>query len=208
MGWRDFRKSTLVEKMEKMEKIPVDVDKISLNPLNPFIPPGADFKEAPLSILDHLDETSREAFREYVDLMTGPKFRMPLEQAQLEASRLVLRNLRTLQIQQATKEYRKQGWVKIYSGVLGRSVYLAKDDRAAQRVPDQNIAVFLESDLEAVKGLAPDEARVLLEARMLFGGPIKVQDYSERPHKRKVDGKQVARNFFGKKSDGKGKSKN
>ena len=58
MGWRDFRKSTLVEKMEKMEKIPVDVEKI------PLIPPDADFKEAPLSILDHLDETSREAFKE------------------------------------------------------------------------------------------------------------------------------------------------
>ena len=195
MGWRDFRKSTLVEKMEKMEKIPVDVEKI---PLIPLIPPTHNFKEASLSILDHLDETSREAFQEYVDLMTGPKFKMPLEQARTEASQLVLRNLRTLQIQQATKEYRKQGWVKIYSGVLGRSVYLAKDDRAAQRVPDQNIAVFLESDLEAVKGLAPEEARVLLEARILFGGPIKVQDYSERPHKRKVDGKQIARNFYGK----------
>jgi len=61
MGWRDFRKSTLVEKMEKMEKIPVDVEKI---PLIPLIPPDADFKEASLSILDHLDETSREAFKE------------------------------------------------------------------------------------------------------------------------------------------------
>lgn len=205
MGWRDFRKSTLVEKMEKMEKIPVDVEKIPLIPLIPLIPPDADFKEAPLSILDHLDETSREAFQEYVDLMTGPKFKMPLEQARTEASQLVLRNLRTLQIQQATKEYRKQGWVKIYSGVLGRSVYLAKDDRAAQRVPDQNIAVFLESDLEAVKGLAPEEARVLLEARILFGGPVTVENYSERPLKRNM-GKQIARNFFGKKSDGKGKN--
>jgi len=64
MGWRDFRKSTLVEKMEKMEKIPVDVEKIPLIPLIPLIPPDADFKEASLSILDHLDETSREAFKE------------------------------------------------------------------------------------------------------------------------------------------------
>jgi len=200
MGWRDFRKSTLVEKMEKMEKmvkIPVDVEKIPLIPLIPLIPPDADFKEAPLSILDHLDETSREAFQEYVNLMTGPKFKMPLEQAQLEASQLVLRNLRTLQIQQATKEYRKQAWIKIFSTTLSRAIYLVKDQAALRCAPDQDIPIYIESDLEALNGLAPEEARVLLEARMLFGGPITVEDHAERPQ-RKVDGKEVARNLYGK----------
>jgi len=180
---------------DKTDNTPLRPEKI---PLIPFIPPRADSKNSNLTILEHLDETSREAFQEYVDLMTGPKFKMPLEQARTEASQLVLRNLRTLQIKQATKEYRKQGWVKIYSTTLSQAIYLVKDQTALRRVPDQDIPIFIESDLEALKGLAPEEARVLLEARILFGGPVQVQDYSKRPHKRKVDGKQVARNFYGK----------
>jgi len=196
MGWRDFlQPPDLVEKKEKKEKTPAEIEKI---PFIPFIPSGRGSENPNLTLMGHLDETSQEAFKEYVNLMTGPKFKMPLEQAQLEASQLVLRNLRTLQIQQATKEYRKQGWIKIFSTTLSRAIYLVKDQAALRCAPDQDIPIYIESDLEALNGLAPEEARVLLEARILFGGPIKVEDYSERPHKRKVDGKQIARNFYGK----------
>jgi len=195
MGWRDFQKPTLEEKRDKRDKSHPDTEKTTLIP---FIPPTSEFKGGPLSILDHLNETSQEAFQEYINLMTGPKFKMPLEQAREEASQLVLRNLRTLQIQQAAKEYRNQGWVQIYSGVLERSVYLVKDDRAAKCIPDKAIPVYLESDIESVKNLDPEVAKVLLEARLIFNGPIKVEDHAERPPKRKVDGKTIARNFYGK----------
>ena len=192
MGWRDYEKPPLEEKRVKSH---LDTEK---TPLIPLIPPETDFKEASLSILDHLDETSREAFEEYVDLMTGHKFKMPLEQAQLEASQLVVRNLRTLQIREAAKEYRKHGWVKIYSTALGQTLYLAQDQGAARRVSDKDIPVFLESDIHAVKGLGPETAKVLLEARLIFKGPITVEDHAERPPKRKMDGKAIARNFYGK----------
>jgi len=203
MGWRDFRKSTLEEKAENEEFTPSRREQIPQIPQNP---PETDFKDTPLTILDHLDETSREAFREYVDLMTGPKFRMPLEQAQLEASRLVLRNLRTLQINQAAQDYQRYGYVKIFSTVLNRAIYLAQEKGAAKRVPDQDIPIFLESEIEAVKGLTSDEAKVLLEARILFGGLVRVEDHSEALSKRKVNGKKIARNFYGKGNDGKTKT--
>ncbi|MCH7500227.1 MAG: hypothetical protein IH886_09490 [Nitrospinae bacterium] len=192
MGWRDFQNPILVEKKEKRGETPVDAEKI---PFIPFIPPEVDSENPDLTILEHLDETSRGAFREYVDLMNDPKFKMPIEQARQEAMRLVLRNLRTLQIQQAAKDYRKQGWVKIYSTVLGRAVYLVRVQQAVKRLPDQDIPIFLESDIEEVKGLTSDEAKVLLEARILFDGPVKVEDYSDPPSQRNMDGKKIARKF-------------
>ena len=78
-----------------------------------------------------------------------------------------------IQVNQAAQDYRRYGYVKIFSTVLNRAVYLAKHEQAAKRVPDRDIPVYTESDIEAVKGLDPEVAKVLLEARILFGGPIK-----------------------------------
>ena len=49
-----------------------------------------------------------------------------------------------------------------------------------------------------MKGLTPDEAKVLLEARIIFIGPVKVEDYSVTPYLQTMDGKEIARNFFRK----------
>ena len=171
MGWRDFlQPPDLVEKKEKKEKTPAEIEKI---PYIPFFTSGLGNENPDLTLMDHLDKTSKEAFQEYVDFMTGPKHRMPLEQARKEALKLVLRNLRILQVKQATQDYRQDGYIKIFSTVLDKAVYLAQNERVAKCVPDQDIAVFLESDLEAVKNLGKEETKVLLEARILFGGPIK-----------------------------------
>ncbi|MCH7650107.1 MAG: hypothetical protein IIA63_02985 [Nitrospinae bacterium] len=174
MGWRDFlQPPDLVEKKEKKEKTPAEIEKI---PFIPFIPPGGDSENPDLTLMDHLDETSKEAFREYVDFMTGPKYKMPLGQARKEALKLVLRNLRTLQASQAAKDYRRDGYIKIFSAVLNQAVYLVRDERAAKQVPDKSLSTFLEADLEAVKGLGKEEAKMILEAKLIFGGPIKVED--------------------------------
>jgi len=101
-----------------------------------------------------------------------------------------------IQVNQAAQDYRRYGYVKIFSTVLNRAVYLAKHEQAAKRVPDRDIPVYTESDIEAVKGLDPEVAKVLLEARILFGGPIKIED-SAQP-RQPLDGKGIARSFYGK----------
>ena len=74
---------------------------------------------------------------------------------------------------------------------------MAKNDHAAKRVPDKSLPVFLESDLEAVKGLALEEAKILLEARILLGGPITVEDSAESSAPKKMDGKMIAKRLYG-----------
>ena len=152
-----------------------------------------------LDFIDHLTETEREYYLNLLEIMQSEKFGMDRVTAEREAGAIITRNRQPLQIQQAAQDYRKNGYVQIYSTVLGEAVYLARDETTAKRVPDQTISVFLESDIEAVKGLTPDEAKVMLEARIIFNGPVKVENYSEPQSPRMTDGKQIARNFYGKK---------
>lgn len=123
--------------------------------------------------INRLTETEREYYLNLLELMQSPKFGLNRETAGREAGAIIARNHRLLQFKQAAQNYRRYGYIKIFSTVLGKAVYLAQNERVAKCVPDQDIAVFLESDLEAVKNLGREEAKVLLEARILFGGPIK-----------------------------------
>ena len=152
---------------------------------------------------DLLTETERQYYHDLLEIMQSKKFGMSQDAAKQEAGRIIARNRQPLQVKQAAQDYKKYGYCRIFSTVLNAVVYLARDQGAAKRVPDLRIPVYLESDVESVKDLAPEVVKVLLEARMLFGGPITVEDHTERPPKRKVDGKEVARNFYGKGNDGK-----
>ena len=149
-------------------------------------------------LLTHLTDAEREAYQQYIKIMISPKFALPMDQAEREAMQLVTRAKQSLQARQAAKDYKRVEYVKIYSTVLSRAVYMAKNDQAAKRVPDKSLPVFLESDLEAVKGLALEEAKILLEARILLGGPITVEDSAESSAPKKMDGKMIAKRLYGK----------
>lgn len=192
MGWRDYEKPTLVE---KTEKIPIDIEK---TPLIPLIPPKWESKNPDSIILENLTEGEREAYQCLVEIAQTTRFGSDPETAEEIAGSIVTKKYSPFQLGQAVQDYKKYGFIKIYSGFLGKAVYFAKDERAAKRVPNNGLPVFLESDTKAIKDLAPEEIKLLLEAKILFGGPITVEDYSEPPSKRKADGKQIARNFFGK----------
>jgi len=129
-----------------------------------------------ISLLDHLTNAEQEAFHEYVDLMISEQFKMPMEEAKQEAARLVARNKRSLQIKQAKEDYERYGYIKIFSTILNQAVYLARDEEAAKRVPDRSLPVFTEADLECFRGLELAEAKVLMEAKLVFGGSIVFQD--------------------------------
>ena len=196
MGWRDLLNPTPVEFAEKAEFTPPKTEQI---PQNPLIPPKGDSEFPELTLLDHLTEMEREYYLDLVKIMQSPKFGMNRETAEREAGAIVARNRHPLQIKQAAQDYRKNGYIKIYSTVLGQAIYLARDEATAKGVPEQNITTFLESDAESVKKLNKDEIKVLLEARIIFNGPVKVEGHSATPCPQTMDSKQIARNFYGKK---------
>lgn len=200
MGWRDFLEqpdlsgeekipsqiSNPMEKKEKKEKTPAETEKI---PFTPFIPPGGDSESPDLTIVDHLaapakpvegridfvsllTEIERGHYLDLLEIMQSPKFGMDRETAEREAGAIVARNRHPLQIKQAAQDYRENGYIKIYSTVLGQAVYLAKDKRAVKQVPDQSLSVFTENEIRTCKGLCLEEAKLLLEAKIIFNGTI------------------------------------
>ena len=164
-----------------------EIKKIELTPANPANSANRELNVSGISkisyeglpILDYLTPVEQEAFHEYVDLMTSDKFKMPLAKAKQEAAQLVARNKRSLQIQQAKSDYKRYGYIKIFSTHLDQAVYLARDERVAKRVPDQSLPVFTETELECLQGLELAEAKVLMEGKMVFGRIIAFQDQQD-----------------------------
>ncbi len=122
--------------------------------------------------LNCLTDAEKEAYEQYIAIMISPKFNLPMEQAAREAMQLVTRAKQALQARQAAEDYKRVGYIKIYSTVLSRAVYMAKNTHAANRVPDKLLPVYLESEIQACKGLDREEAKVLLEAKIIFEGTI------------------------------------
>jgi len=129
--------------------------------------------ETVLPSIDHLTETERLAFGELVEDMQGRG--LDREEADCIAWQVIDRNKRTLQVQQAVKDYRKFGFIKIHSTVLGQCLYLVRDKKTAKQVPDGSLPVYTEDEVKSLKGLSREEARVLMEAKIIFNGMIGIK---------------------------------
>ena len=127
--------------------------------------------DAPPSI-PPLTDGEREAYQGYLEEMTSSKHNFTMDKAKSEAMQLVLRAKRVLQARQAAKDYKLDGYIKIYSTVLEQDIYLAKDERMAKRVLDQSLPVCTEAELKSLRGMKMDEVKALMEGKLVFGGSI------------------------------------
>ena len=75
-----------------------------------------------------------------------------------------------IHLNEATRLYRKRGWIQIFSGYLNQSIYLTKNNRV--KVPDSTIPKYTQSEVDGLKNLTLDELRTLHEAKVLFKGTI------------------------------------
>ena len=73
-------------------------------------------------------------------------------------------------IQEATRLYRKRGWVQIFSGHLNQSIYLVRNKWVI--VPDPALSKYTQDEIESLKGLSWEEAQTLHKAKVLFNGEI------------------------------------
>ena len=73
-------------------------------------------------------------------------------------------------IQEATRLYRKRGWVQIFSSHLNQSIYLVRNKWVI--VPDPALSKYTQDEIESLKGLSWEEAQTLHKAKVLFNGEI------------------------------------
>lgn len=192
MGWRDLGSKELVEKMEKMEKtkelFPLTVP-ISVTDKTPE--PDKENNQADPFLLDLLDEDQAEYYHALVDIMANPtekmlardpKLKLTRAEAEIRAAEIVARAVTPLQIQRSAEEYKKNGFIKIYSTKLETSFYLVKDQATAAKVPDLTLGIITQHDLEAVsdRNIPTDTRLEILHTKLLFGGSIKVEDCNSK----------------------------
>ncbi len=123
------------------------------------------------SLQDHLTDVEKQIWSDHVRWSVGNG--VVKDKAESDATEYVRKTRNVLQARQATEDYERRGFVKIYSTVLDREIYLVKSERVAGIVPDKSIPGFTEEEVMACKGLSREEAKILLEARLTLGGQLK-----------------------------------
>jgi len=165
----------VIERKESKDKNSGDIPNINTDKTDRMPEPIAAHGDVSPS-MPHLTDGQREAYQEYLEIMISPKFNLPRNRAENEAFELVTRNRRESQAHQAARDYKLDGFIKIYSAVLGQAIYLTKNERATKRILDKNLPVFTEAELECLQGLKRDEAKTVMEGKIIFGGSIVFQD--------------------------------
>jgi len=117
------------------------------------------------------------------NLTVTKKFEVSQETAGKEAGVIEARDLQPLEIEQAVEDYKRFGYVKIFSAILDNEIYFAKNEDVAKRVPDRDIPVFLESDIEDLKGMSESEREQAINFRFkiapMFGREIPSPDFEQ-----------------------------
>lgn len=131
--------------------------------------------------LDLLNQDQAQYYKDLVDIMVNnknPALRLTPEEAEKRAAEIVAKSVTPLQIQQSAEEYKLKGYIKIYSTQLETSFYLVKDEPTAAKVPDLNLPVITQQDLEAVsdRTISNEVRLVMLYTKLLLGGSIRVED--------------------------------
>ena len=119
---------------------------------------------------ENLTAIERKFYDDLMSLLTGAKYGLSREQAEIEARKTLARTRQVLQVQQAAKDYKRDGYVKIWSTFLKEPIYLVKDKSV--RVPDPSISSYCQNEVETLKGLTIDEVKTLHEAKVIFKGSI------------------------------------
>ena len=80
--------------------------------------------------------------------------------------------LRALDISQAVENFKRDGFIQIFSAYLGESIYLVRDEKAASEVPNKELPIYFVCELAPLRDLNLDELRTMHEVKKIFGGVI------------------------------------
>ncbi len=171
MGWRDYLVDSTLQLNQSNPSDHCLIDLIDLN--------AGSLAQNLTPLHEHLTEVERQIWLDYVGWANDNG--ATKEKAEGEATDYIFRIRNVLQARQAAEDYRKRGYVQIYSTVLGKAVYFARDRGVI--VPDDH-PFFTEQDIATCKGLSRDQAKVLLEAKLILGGQL-TSEQSMRGHAQK-----------------------
>jgi len=81
------------------------------------------------------------------------------------------RDCKPLEAREELARYGREGWIAIYSEVLGEPIILARDEEAAKAAP-VGFVTYTEAEVALLLTAAPDELRQVHEVKRRFGGRV------------------------------------
>ncbi len=127
------------------------------------------------------DKTDKTPFVGFVGSLSDPRGEIrgatqvdPSEQADAQA------RAAGLEVQQELARYKQEGWIAIYSEVLGETIILARDEEAAKVAP-AGFVTYTEAEVALLLTATPDELRQVHKAKRLLGGRIQERAGATNP---------------------------
>jgi len=77
---------------------------------------------------------------------------------------------RAKSIEEATRLFKKRGWIQIFSGHLQENFYLIRHERI--KTPSLDYPRYTLKEIQAVAGLSIEELQTMHEAKQIFSGAI------------------------------------
>ena len=118
-------------------------------------------------ILATLGDITKDVYAEFMIDSIGDT----MADKQRNALDKTFKHLSIIQVEKWRDEYKKKGYVMLHSPMLGESFYLARDTQAFNLLKNQELVVFMESELPKLKGLEKDDIYWLHQGKK-FGGTI------------------------------------
>lgn len=126
--------------------------------------------------INKLNDDEFKTYQQYLLEVQRQEPKWDEDQIAKKAEELMIRNIRILKEKKDTDHFKTHGWVKIFSSLLQQEVYLVMNMGETRKLPDQSLPVFTPEDIEALKGLDQAEMTAIMEAKVLFGGPIRTDE--------------------------------
>lgn len=124
------------------------------------------------AIWQFLTDGERELWQTAYNVAIGPNYKMSHDDASRKATKWLVDSINSLRGDNYTEDFKRDGYLKIFSTKLGQPIYICRDSIVAKKVPESSIKVFTLRELKELDGLDDEENLLLIEAKILFDGRL------------------------------------
>ena len=131
--------------------------------------------EEPLILLT-LGEITKDVYQDFFSDAVGKT----VTEKQRFALDKTFKHLSVIQKEKWRDDYRKNGYVMLYSPIFQEEFYLARDDQAFKSLKNKGLVVYMESELPRLKGLEKDDILWIHRGKKLGGKIVKEEPDEQR----------------------------
>lgn len=119
-----------------------------------------------------LTDVQQEAYRGWYEMMISEKHNLSPAEAHKKTAEFIAKTSKSLHILEYVERFRVQGYLKIFSIKLNKTIYLARNESVKTKLDATPGDIFLASEIQELAGLDGEELMLMLEAKEMFKGVL------------------------------------